>query len=76
LDVLIKRPYGAARCFFGFSRHFVPGYLHWVPPAFVQPFPEKLRRRVDYGGEAGTIFGNKINPQITRNGAAFSALLI
>jgi hypothetical protein len=54
----------------------VPGYLHWVPPAFVQPFHEKLRRRVDYGGQAGTIFGNKINPQIIRNGGAFSALLI
>jgi hypothetical protein len=50
---------------FWFPRHFVPGfYLHWVPPAFVQPFHEKLRRRVDYGGQAGAIFGNKINPQI------------
>jgi hypothetical protein len=28
-------------------------YLHWAPPAFVQPFHEKLRRRVDYGGQAG-----------------------
>jgi hypothetical protein len=36
------------------SMHFVPGYSHWVPSSFVSPVHEKTRRRVDYGGQAGT----------------------
>jgi hypothetical protein len=47
-------PPGRGRVFHSSSRHFVPGYFQAVPPSFVPPFHEKTRRRIDYGGQAGT----------------------
>jgi hypothetical protein len=56
----ISRPDGTAHLLVEVSRHFVPGYSHWVPSSFASPFREKTGRQVDYGGQAGTICANKI----------------
>jgi hypothetical protein len=49
----INRPLGTVRSFL-FFQALRARLLSLVPSSFVPPFHEKTRRRVDYGGQAGT----------------------
>jgi hypothetical protein len=50
----INRPDGTAHLMVEVSRHFVPGYSHWVPSSFIPPFMRRPGSELNYGGEAGT----------------------